>query len=76
MDDFLNHRSLSDTEYFKIYTVFKLLHDKGYVLKKKPSHMIRDNILFNYYNEFKNLNDEELLEIYNKEVENIMSKIK
>jgi len=76
MDDFLNHRSLSDNEYFKIYTVFKLLHDKDYVLEKKPSHMTRDNILYQYYNEYKNLKNEELLEIYNNEVEKVMKKLK
>jgi len=72
--DIFNNINITDNEYYKLFTLYNLLSDDKYDLKKPDPHQLRENILFQYFIEYKKMNRIELENIYIELVNNLKNK--
>jgi len=78
MNQYLNLEKLNilDEEYYKIYTLSNLILNDEYTMSKPMPHQIRENILFQYYIEYRKLEKNELIKSYNDYVNKLKLKYK
>lgn len=72
----LDEMNILDDEYYKIFTLSNLILNDNYSPKKPLPHQLRENILFQYYIEYKKMNKEELMNTYNYHINNLKNKYK
>lgn len=68
--------NITDDEYYKVYTLYNILTNDSYNLQKPSSHQLRENILFQYFIEYKKMDKTELENSYIELVKNLKNKYK
>lgn len=70
----LENLNILDEEYYKIYTLSNLILNDEYTMNKPLSHQLRENILFQFYIEYRKLDKNELIYTYNDYVNKLKLK--
>ena len=71
---YIDNLNVLDEEYYKIYTLSNLILNEDYKINKPLSYQLRENILFQHYIEYKNMNKNELIDTYNYHVNKLKLK--
>lgn len=72
----IDQLNILDEEYYKIHTLSNLILNENYIMDKPQPHQLRENILFQYYIEYRKLNKNELMDAYNDYVNKLKLKYK
>lgn len=71
---YIDNLNVLDEEYYKIYTLSNLILNEDYKINKPLPYQLRENILFQHYIEYKNMNKNELIDTYNYHVNKLKLK--